>query len=204
MDKHIFISSASSTHSVELFIRAKSPIYHTMVTVAIFGHSGLLGKPLTAAFAGTDATVKILYRAGSVSLHEQLRRSLLCRIRGYSNWLRWWARVDQSIDRGWHCSVCPYHLDVAVVHGLFNWIDSSSSLLGSAIHVQKKIILPAKAAGIKLFVPAKFGMAWTREDSAGISIVEAINDVEDELVKSSLPYVKFNCGAFAEFFLGKP
>jgi hypothetical protein len=57
---------------------------------------------------------------------------------------------------------------------------------------------------VKLFAPSEYGIAWTKEDGAGVPLVEDKYKVEDELIKSGLPYVKFNTGGFTELFLQKP
>jgi hypothetical protein len=74
---------------------------------------------------------------------------------------------------------------------------------GPAILTQKKIISPAKTAGVKLFVPSEYGVSRTKEDGAGIPLLEDKYKIEEELIRSGLPYVKLNSGVFAEYFLRK-
>jgi hypothetical protein len=47
-------------------------------------------------------------------------------------------------------------------------------------------------------------MAWTKEDIRSNPIVETKYNVEEELIRSGLPYVKLNSGGVAEHFLGTP
>jgi hypothetical protein len=91
------------------------------------------------------------------------------------------------------------------LHSLSDLAHVLSSLIGGpAIAVQKKIIAPAKEAGVKLFVPSEFGVAWTHEDGASVPLVQAKHDVEQELIKAGVPYVKLNSGGFAEAFFKRP
>jgi len=148
-----------------------------MVTIAVFGHTGLLGKPLTAALAETTATVKVLYRAGS--------------------------DVSQ-LPAGVETTEISYDDEAGLTKAL-SGVDIVVPLQGGpAITVQKKIIPAAKAAGVKLFVPSEYGVAWTAEDGAGVPLVEAKHEVEHEIQKADIPYVKINTGGFANLFLGQP
>jgi hypothetical protein len=118
------------------------------------------------------------------------------------------TQIDYDDQAGLTKALTGVDIVLYVYNTLFNLLVNAcvprSLLGGPAILTQKKIISPAKAAGVKLFAPSEYGVAWTKEDGACIPLIEDKHEVEDELVKSGLPYVKFNSGGFTEYFLEKP
>jgi hypothetical protein len=80
-----------------------------------------------------------------------------------------------------------------------------SLLAMDAVLAQHKLIPAAKEAGVQLFVPSEYSLAWTREDAAmGIPLLQQKFAVEDDLDKHGLPYVHINTGGIAELFFNSP
>ena len=73
-----------------------------------------------------------------------------------------------------------------------------STVAGLALSVQAPLAEAAKAAGVKLFVPAEFGGP---SDGRTESVLGIKNQFKLKLKEIGLPYVVFNTGLFSDFAL---
>jgi len=140
-------------------------------TIAIVGHSGTAGKPITAALVNSDAKVKVLYRAGSDL-----------------------SSLDPSVE-----TILFDYEDEASITKALQGVDILVFLTGgSAIPLQAKFIAPFKAAKCSLFVPSELGWVWKPEEAARTSIIREKAEFEDLLKEQGVPMLRLSTGGWTE------
>ncbi|KAF8200442.1 hypothetical protein K438DRAFT_1582483 [Mycena galopus ATCC 62051] len=138
---------------------------------AVIG-AGALGSRIVAAFAAQNLPVVVLARPGSKSTDKLPAGAKL-------------ATVDTS-DAAAVAAVFKEHtVDVVL-----------STVTGHAIGAQKAFIEAAKAANIKLFVPAEYGVP-TEGLNEGIWAEK--NQIAEQLKSAGIPSLRIHNGLFTEY-----